>query len=152
VYYPAKFTLSFFSKANLITPPTLFESEEIPMASILIVDDQRSMRNMFKGIFKGSGHDIEYAEDGQVAYKAATMSTYNLILADLIMPKMDGIDLTRKLRKLTKYEDTPIFIVSSAAKDDNKQKAKDAGANGWITKPISAEKVHKLVGQTLGHM
>jgi len=120
------------------------------MANILVVDDQRAIRGMFKAILKNTSHDVDYAEDGMIAYSAAKGKEYSLILADMIMPNMDGLELTQKLRKLTKYEDTPIFIVSSSSDDDKKQAARQAGANGWIVKPVSADKILKLVGQTIG--
>jgi len=120
------------------------------MANILVVDDQKAIRSMFKAILDTTSHDSDFAEDGAIAYSAAKGKYYSLILADMMMPNMDGLELTQKLRKLTTYEDTPIFIVSSSQSEDKKLAARQAGANGWVVKPVTPERVLKLVSQTIG--
>jgi len=120
------------------------------MANILVVDDQRAIRSMFKAILATTSHNTDFAEDGAIAYTAAKGKTYSLILADMMMPNMDGLELTTKLRQLSKYADTPIFIVSSSASEDKKIQARQAGANGWVLKPVTPDRVLKLVNQTIG--
>ena len=120
------------------------------MAKILVVDDQRAIRSMFKAILATTPHETDFAEDGAIAYNAAKGITYDLILADMMMPNMDGVELTQKLRQLSKYHQTPIYIVSSSTSDEKKAQAREAGANGWVLKPVTPERVLKLVGKTIG--
>ncbi len=120
------------------------------MANILVVDDQKAIRSMFKAIFKQISHDVDYCEDGAQALAAANKKRYSLVLADLVMPELDGIELTEELRQLNDYTETPIFIVTSIKSEEKKQLAIKVGANGWVTKPISPDKVLKLVSQTIG--
>jgi len=120
------------------------------MANILVVDDQKAIRSMFKAILDTTSHHSDFAEDGAIAYSAAKGKQYSLVLADMMMPNMDGLELTKRLRTLSNYEDTPIFIVSSSEAQEKKKAAKDAGANGWVVKPVTPERILKLVGQTVG--
>ena len=109
------------------------------MAKILVVDDQRVMRSMFQKMLVNESYDVDLCEDGDEAYKTAMKNQYDLILTDLIMPKMDGIELTVALRDTKKYKFTPILIVSNNDSPKNKAKGKEAGATGWVVKPVTAE-------------
>lgn len=109
------------------------------MAKILVVDDQRAIRSMFKKMLEDEPYEVELCEDGEEAYKSAMKNRFNLIMTDLIIPKMDGIELTKALRETQQYRFTPILIVSNNDAEDKKKKGKAAGATGWIVKPIGAE-------------
>lgn len=121
------------------------------MANILVVDDQLSMRNMFKAILRDTSHHVDYSVDGAEALSLASKSKkYDLVMADLVMPNMDGIELTCELRSMSYYRETPIFIVSTSHNEQKKNAAKTAGANGWICKPVDKDKILSLVGNTVG--
>ena len=109
------------------------------MAKVLVVDDQRVMRSMFKKMLVAESYEVDLCEDGEQAYECALENHYDLILTDLIMPKIDGIELTKALRETQQYRSTPILIVSNNNSDDKKEIGKQAGANGWVVKPVSAE-------------
>ena len=111
------------------------------MAKILVVDDQRVMRSMFQKMLVSESYEVDLCEDGEEAYKAAMKNHYDLILTDLIMPKMDGIELTLALRETKQYKFTPILIVSNNDSPKNKAKGKDAGATGWVVKPVKADQM-----------
>ena len=120
------------------------------MAKILIADDQLVMRNMFKVILKEEPHELTLAVDGQEAYDIAQTQRFDLVLSDLYMPKLDGIQLVEKLRALPNYKGVPILIVSTENKEEKKAAGRAAGANGWIIKPITKDRllpaIHKLLG------
>jgi len=120
------------------------------MAKILIADDQLVMRNMFKVILQDEGHELTLAVNGADAYDKARANQYDLVLSDLYMPELDGIELTQKLRALSKYNGVPILIISTEKSADKKQKGREVGANGWIIKPITKDRllpaIHKLLG------
>ncbi len=107
--------------------------------SILVVDDQLAIRRMFKAIFVSAPYDVDMAEDGVQAYAAATAKRYDLILTDYHMPKCNGIELIKRLRKLSTYNGVPILVVSTESNSDRKTEGRNAGANGWIVKPINKE-------------
>ncbi|VAW78802.1 hypothetical protein MNBD_GAMMA12-3930 [hydrothermal vent metagenome] len=109
------------------------------MQKILVVDDQLSMRRMYQKIFEESAYSVDYAVDGKDGFKHATSTSYNLIITDYVMPKIDGIQLVRRLKTLDQYQYIPILIASTKSNSNTKQLGKDAGACGWIVKPIDAE-------------
>lgn len=120
------------------------------MKRILIADDQLVMRNMFKSILAGQGYQLELAVDGKHAYTLATSTSFDMVITDLYMPHLDGIQLTKKLRALKTYIGKPILIVSTEGATQKKAEGKAAGATGWIVKPVSSDVllpvVHKLLG------
>lgn len=111
------------------------------MAKILIADDQLVMRNMFKSILAPLDHELVLAENGKLAYNAAMAQRYDMVLTDLYMPELNGIQLTEKLRQSKNYLSVPIFIVSTESATKQKDAGKNAGATGWIVKPITADKL-----------
>ena len=111
------------------------------MSQILVADDQLVMRNMFKAILSQTDHQATYAVDGEDAYQKATKTRYDLVITDLYMPQLTGIELTQKLRKLSSYKGVPILVVSTENAQDRKMEGKQAGASGWIVKPISSSKL-----------
>ncbi|MDH3760623.1 MAG: response regulator [Gammaproteobacteria bacterium] len=119
------------------------------MASILAVDDSISMRQMMKITFQVSGHDVITAEDGLSALGIARTTVFDLVITDLRMPKMDGITLIGELRKLPGMRHRPMFMLTTESADDRKQAAREAGASGWIIKPVSAQQLRHLVERVL---
>lgn len=119
------------------------------MTSILVVDDQLVMRNMFKNILTMDGYEVDTANDGKEAYFAATKKKYDLILTDLYMPKCNGIELTKRLRKLTTYNGVPILVVSTESSVSKMDDGKKAGATGWVVKPVSDEKLLPILRKLL---
>ncbi len=117
------------------------------MTSVLVVDDQISMRNMFKVILDNAGYDVTTAVDGVDAYKIVTSTKicFDLFVVDYHMPNMDGIEFTYKLKALAAYKNIPLLIASTNDKGTKKQEAREAGAIGWLTKPISENVLVKAV-------
>lgn len=120
------------------------------MAVILAVDDSASMRQMVCFTLKGAGHEVIEASDGEEALRVAKTKTFNLILTDVNMPKMDGIALTRELRKLPNYRFTPILTLTTESTPEKKLEGKNAGATGWIVKPFNPEQLVSTVKRVLG--
>jgi len=120
------------------------------MKRILVVDDQLVMRNMFKSILAGQGYELTLAVDGKDAFTVATGNEFDLVITDLYMPHLDGIQLTEKLRKLTSYKGKPILIVSTEGATSKKAAGKAAGATGWIVKPVSGDVLLPVVRKLIG--
>ncbi len=119
------------------------------MASILLVDDSASMREMVSFTLTDAGHEVKEAEDGVEALQFAKEQSVDLVITDVNMPNMDGITLTRELRKVTEYKFTPILILTTETGTDKKKQGKDAGATGWIEKPFDPDSLLTTVNRVL---
>ena len=111
------------------------------MTTILAVDDSASMRQMVSFTLKGAGYEVIEAVDGEDALSKAKLKKSDLILADVNMPKMDGITLIRELRKLPQYKFTPMLMLTTEAGIEKKNEGKSAGATGWLVKPFDPDKL-----------
>ncbi len=109
------------------------------MRKILAVDDSASMRQMVSFTLERAGYDVKQACDGVEALKVAKSEVVDLVLTDVNMPNMNGIDLIKELRSLPNYTHTPILTLTTEGGSDKKQLGRDAGATGWILKPFNPE-------------
>ncbi len=119
------------------------------MTSILAVDDMRSMRELVQSVLEKRGYTVSTAEDGLKALAAAQKAPFDLIIADINMPNLDGVDLIKHLRGLPGYETTPILMLTTESADEKKLAARTAGANGWIQKPFNPQRLANAVEKTL---
>lgn len=119
------------------------------MARILAVDDMRSMRELVKSVLEKRGHEVFIHESGDKALEFARNSTVDLVISDINMPEMNGVDLVAHLRELPSYAKTPILMLTTESTPDKKQSARLAGANGWIQKPFNPERLAAAVEKTV---
>jgi two-component system KDP operon response regulator KdpE len=103
-------------------------------ARILVVDDERQITRVLRSSLESHGYLVEIANDGEEALRAYEQAPANLVITDLSMPRMDGVELTRAIRQLG---DTPIIVLSVREQDQTKVEALDAGADDYMTKPFS---------------
>ncbi|MDP4301542.1 MULTISPECIES: response regulator [Sphaerotilaceae] len=115
------------------------------MQSILAVDDSASMRQMVSFTLKSAGYNVVEAVDGQDAWEKAGSRTFDLVLTDQNMPRMDGITLTKKLRETSQFKTTPILILTTESGDQMKQAGRSAGATGWLVKPFDPTKLIEVI-------
>ena len=120
------------------------------MASILAVDDSASMRQMVAFTLKGAGYNVIEAVDGKDALEKAKSGGADVVLTDVNMPNMDGIELVRQLRQLPKYKFTPMLLLTTESGADKKAQGKAAGATGWLVKPINPEQLLATIAKVLG--
>ena len=106
------------------------------MTRILAVDDSPSMRDMVRIALTGAGFEVTQATDGEEALRLAREGSFDLILSDVNMPRMDGVELIRALRAESAYRHTPILMLTTDGSADRKREGKEAGATGWIVKPF----------------
>lgn len=111
------------------------------MAIILVVDDSASMRQMICTILMGAGYDVVEALEGRDALNKAIVRKFDLVITDLNMPLMNGIDLTRELRTLPDYKYTPILLLTTESTADVKKQGKTVGATGWLVKPFNPQQL-----------
>ena len=120
------------------------------MAKLLIVDDSTMLRDMLNYALNEGGYtDVVEAIDGVDGLAKAKSATFDLIITDINMPNMDGIDLVSELRKIPQYSKTPILVLTTERSDEMKAKGKVAGATGWIVKPFVPDQLLKAVNIVL---
>ena len=101
---------------------------------ILVVDDSVNTREIERSILESYGYRVDVATDGLDGYEKSQSFHYDLVVTDVEMPRMDGFSLTKKLRDDAAYQHTPIVIVSSRDKEDDRRRGLQAGANAYIVK------------------
>lgn len=116
---------------------------------ILTVDDSASIRQMVSFTLKQAGYDVVEAIDGRDGLSKAQSSAVNLVITDLNMPNMNGIELIRALRQEESYKFTPILMLTTESDDSKKSEGKQAGATGWIVKPFNPEQLLKVIERVL---
>jgi len=109
------------------------------MALILAVDDSTTMRQMVSFTLTNAGHEVLEAQNGDEAIKLAKSNKFDLIITDVNMPGMNGIELVRALRAMPECKFTPVLMLTTEGGADMKQQGKAAGATGWIVKPFNPE-------------
>lgn len=113
----------------------------------LTVDDSKTMRDMVSFTLKNAGFEVIEAEDGKAALTVLGSSPVDVIITDLNMPNMNGIELIRELRANPTYKFTPILMLTTESDDSKKGEGKAAGATGWIVKPFNPEKLVQVVSK-----
>ncbi len=108
---------------------------------IMIVDDCPTTRKILSIYLKSKGFEVTTADNGLDAIEKLAIHTVHMILTDLNMPYMDGIELTRTLRADPNWSSLPILMVTTEADPEERERALQAGANGYIVKPVTAESV-----------
>lgn len=101
---------------------------------ILIVDDEPQITRVLRTSMQSHGYEVEVAKDGLQALKLFEQFVPDLVITDLSMPNMDGVELTKAIRNLS---DTPIIVLSVREQDAVKVLALDCGADDYVTKPFS---------------
>jgi two-component system chemotaxis response regulator CheY len=109
--------------------------------TVMTVDDSASIRQMVSFVLKGAGYDVVQAVDGLDALSKLKGQELHLILSDINMPKMDGLEFTRRLRAMPEYRFVPVVLLTTESHPEKKQEGKAAGATGWIVKPFSPDQL-----------
>ena len=115
------------------------------MRRILSVDDSSSVRQMVSFTLRKAGYEVVEAVDGQDALAKIGHDKLDMIITDLNMPNMDGIQLITAVRKLPNYSFLPILMLTTESQAEKKDAGRKAGATGWIVKPFNAEQLVAVV-------
>ena len=108
---------------------------------VLTVDDSASMRALLLGALTSRGFAVEQCEDGQEALEWLASNEVDVIITDINMPRLDGFGLIEKLRTSALHAERPILVLTTESDPAKKQRAREAGATGWIVKPFNPEKL-----------
>src|SRR5579871_2685441 len=119
------------------------------LKNILIVDDSESIRELVGLTLESSGYQVQKGMDGQDALKFLDGRAIDLVITDLNMPVMDGIQLIREIRKKPEYSTVPILMLTTESQTAKKDEAKAAGATGWVVKPFVQDKLLQVVKKVI---
>ena len=115
------------------------------MKRILTVDDSSSIRQMVNFTLTKAGYEVVEAVDGQDGLGKIGGGKFDLIITDLNMPNVDGIQLITAVRQLPGCSFIPILMLSTESQAEKKAEGKKAGATGWIVKPFNADQLVSVV-------
>ncbi len=118
--------------------------------SVLVVDDSPTIRGFARLLLRSLDVKVVEAEDGAKGLAAARANAPALVLADVNMPVMDGLTLTRELRKDRALKDVPVLLLTGEKSEDLQRQGREAGANELLTKPLQAAELQAAVRRWLG--
>ena len=115
---------------------------EIPMSKrILTIDDSKTMRDMLMLTLAEAGFDVLQAVDGQDGLDVLVNEQVDVVITDINMPRMDGYEVIRQLRRNPNHKTTPILVLTTESETEKKNLAREAGATGWMVKPFDPDRL-----------
>lgn len=117
------------------------------MSAIHLVDDSATMLMSMEMLLKRAGYTVTKSESAEVAMTALESISPKLIITDLNMPGMNGIELIKTLKQQSKFRFTPMLMLTTESQQSRRQEAKAAGATGWLVKPVEPEQLLGVVKQ-----
>jgi two-component system, chemotaxis family, chemotaxis protein CheY len=121
------------------------------MATILIVDDYAPNHRLMSFVLEQHGYAVVAAVDGFQALECLPNTHIDLVLTDLTMPKLDGLELTRAIRADSRFAGLPIIVVTGSTREQDHVRASGIGVDAFLTKPVDSEELVREVGRLLGH-
>ena len=115
---------------------------------VLVVDDSGLARRRVRGILEGAGYEVVEAEDGMAALERYFLTKPDLVMLDLVMKGMYGLDVLTKLREMD--PSVRVIVVSADVQTSSHEMVEQAGAAGFLMKPIDADQVLAMVRSTMG--
>ena len=119
------------------------------MAKVLVVDDDRVIQQLLVVNLELEGFDVETASDGEEAVKKILGKKYDLVLLDIMMPKLDGREVCRRVKADPKGKDVPIIFLSARAQDLDVRQGYDLGVAAYVTKPFDPVELIDIVTRVL---
>jgi two-component system chemotaxis response regulator CheY len=117
--------------------------------NILVVDDCQTTRKLLGHYLKSRGYNVVFAENGLDALEKLGSNDINLILTDLNMPYMDGMELIKTLRSDPNWSNIPILMITTENDDIEREKAFSSGVNGYVVKPITGDTIAQNIKNIL---
>jgi two-component system, chemotaxis family, sensor kinase CheA len=119
--------------------------------TILLAEDVLSTAMLEKNILESVGYAVVIARDGKEALEKASQESFDLVISDVLMPRMDGFELVTRLRREKLYKEVPIIIVTTRESDEDKRKGMEAGANAYLLKSdFTSEGLLETIERLLG--
>jgi DNA-binding response OmpR family regulator len=119
------------------------------MARILVVDDEPDILELARVILKSKGYEVITANDGQEALEKVSVSKPDLIILDILMPRMNGFEVCKKLKSDQETASIPILMFTVLGRDKDREQGLKAGADDYLVKPFSAEELINIIKNRL---
>lgn len=116
------------------------------MAKLLVVDDEAKIRIVLREYAEFEGHDCDEAEDGMSAVKKAKENAYDLVIMDVMMPKLDGFSAVKEIRK---FSSVPVIMLSARVEEYDRLFGFEVGVDDYVTKPFSPKEVMARINAIL---
>ena len=122
------------------------------LKSIALIEDNRVISRLWKKLLEKEHFHVEYFPRGDKAWEYLRENSVDIIISDIMIPGIDGLELCRKLRSKSKNENVPIVVISASASHENQHLAEEAGANAFFIKSRSSnteilKKIHQLLSE-----
>jgi len=108
---------------------------------ILIIEDEKDIRELLQLYLKREGYDVHIAKDGETGLRKASQERFDLVLLDLMLPQLDGLEICRSLRSRPQTAGLPIIMITAKAEESDRIVGLEMGADDYITKPFSPREV-----------
>jgi two-component system, chemotaxis family, sensor kinase CheA len=126
--------IKFTGTGSTAIAPNRIAETEIRQTRVLLVEDSLPIRTQMRRILEGAGYKVTIAVDGLDGLNRLKSGTFDAIVSDVEMPNLSGLELTSQVREFPQYDELPIILVTTLAKEEDKRKGADAGANAYLTK------------------
>jgi DNA-binding response OmpR family regulator len=124
------------------------DSDSTP--TILVADDEEDLRELVAYRLSRSGYNVIGAEDGQEAFEMAAERTPDLMILDVMMPKLDGYELTRRLRAEAALRSIPVILLTARSQESDIDRGFEVGADDYLKKPFNPDELVARVRAVLG--
>jgi len=121
-----------------------------PIRRVLVVDDNRDGANSMAILLRLLGNDVKTAHDGIEAIEVAESYSPEVILMDIGLPRLNGLDATRRIRENPWGETIKIIALTGLAQEDDRQRSHDAGCDGHLVKPVNLPDLQKMLAESSG--
>jgi twitching motility two-component system response regulator PilH len=121
--------------------------EAFVMGKVMVVDDAVSELRLMESILKGAGHQVVSFVDGDQLEDKCTKEHPDLVLLDIVMPKRNGYEILRSLKKDARTRTTPVVLVSSKNQESDRVWGKRQGADDYLSKPFTSDQLLNMVGR-----
>ena len=116
---------------------------------VLTVDDSRTMLAMLQHTLTDAGFDVLQAEDGQQGLDVLKNQDVDVVITDINMPVMDGIEFIKSVRASGRFQSLPILILTTESSREKRDQGRAAGGTGWIVKPFDPEKLVSVINRVV---
>jgi len=117
--------------------------------TIIVVEDSKTILEVLSFSLEKADYNIHTASNGQDALKLFDGRDIDLMITDLYMPEMDGLELVKKVKTIDFYKNIPILFLTTESQQSKKLEAKKVGATGWVIKPFVPEKLVQAINKLL---
>ncbi len=118
--------------------------------NVLLVDDDRQTRLKLSRILEAQGHTVQAVEGGREALETLAIGSFDLILLDILMPRVDGFEVLQSLKADARLRDLPVIVISALEDAQSEEKCRQLGARAYLNKPVDADLLNASIVECLG--